>query len=122
MQHAVALDEREARLRRRHQSIRDTEIAAQRHPLGLLNQQRVGSAVEDEIVNPLADDDAARTAARFDQHESDAAALKFVGRRQARNAAAHDHDVCRRKRSAGSGGSHGAENMIIWSSGYWVIW
>ncbi len=56
---AVALDEREARRLGRDQPVAEPELLAELDAVGLLDQQRVGSAVDGVAVDLFAQDDAA---------------------------------------------------------------
>ncbi len=66
-----SLDEREARRLGRDQPIAESELLAERDAFGLLNQQGVGSGIDDEAVELLAEHDAARARPAFEQHERD---------------------------------------------------
>src|SRR5581483_2266066 len=93
VQRAAALDVGEARQLGRHQAIADPELLAQLDAVGFLNQQRVGTAVEDEAVDRLAEDDAAGARSALEHDERDAASVQLVRRREPRDAATDDDNV-----------------------------
>ena len=92
IQLAAALDEGQARLGGRHQSVGDAQFPAKRQALRLLNQERVWAAVENEVVETFADDYATRAAAGLEQHERHVGARELEGGGEARHAAAPDDD------------------------------
>src|SRR5215467_13382409 len=90
MKLAVALDEREARQLGGHQQRAEPEFLTELDPLGLLNEQRVRSAVDGEAIDLFAEDDAADTSAALEQDERDLLPMKFVSGRETANPAADD--------------------------------
>src|SRR5207244_12770825 len=70
---AATLDVRDARRLGRDQSIAETELLAERDPFMLLDDERVGTAVDREPVDLFAENDAAGTRAVLEKDEGDAA-------------------------------------------------
>ena len=66
------------------------EFFAECDAVRLLNEQRVWSAVDDEAVDVLTEDDAAHTFAGFEQREGDTAHVQLVSGGEPGDAAA-DH-------------------------------
>ena len=99
MQPPAALDVGEARRLGRDEPIAEADLPAQRDRLGLLDQQRVGAAVDREAVDLFAEDDAAGARRALEDDERDAAARELVRRRQPGDAAADDRDVDGGRRS-----------------------
>ena len=75
MQPSAALDVGEARRLGRNEPIAEAELLAERDAVRLLNQQRVGAAVDREAVDLFAEDDAAGASRALEHDERDAAAL-----------------------------------------------
>ena len=94
MQTSAALDEREARRLGRHEPIAEAELLAERDAVGLLDEQRVGPAVDREAVDLLAEDDAAGARRALEQRRtSTPRCVQLVGGAEPGDAAADDDDV-----------------------------
>ena len=101
----------------RHQPFAESEVFAELDALGLLDQQRIRSGVDDEPVDLFAEDHAARTGGALEQDERQTSAMELVTGCQPRNAAANDdygiHTQTRDSRLPDSGsyevGEHGNE-------------
>src|SRR4029079_5265908 len=76
----------------RDQPIAEAQLTAQRHAVRLLDEQRVGSAVDGVAVNLLAENHAAGARSCLQQHEWMAAQMQFVSGRESGDAAADDDD------------------------------
>ena len=100
MQPSGALNERQAGRLGRHQSIAKAKLMAESDALGFLHEQRIGSGVDHEAVELLAEHDAAGARPSFEEHDSDALTMELVGGGQpchpaADNDHARDHDTWR---------------------------
>ena len=93
MQRAAAQDEGEPRRLGRHQAIAEAELLAELDAVRLLDEQRVGTGVDREAVDLLAEDDAARRARASSRTNGTPRRRELVGRRQAGDAATDDDDV-----------------------------
>src|SRR3954454_11293366 len=95
MQAAASLDERKAGEPGRHQARPESELLTELDALGLLNEQRIGPAVDVEPLDLFAEHDAADARARFEQGEWDVLPLKLVRGRQPGHPAADYQDLSR---------------------------
>ena len=95
MQRAVAQDVRGPRQLGREQPVAEAELVAQRDGRRFLDEQRVGTGIDDELADPLGLDDAAGRDSRS-RTTTDALALReLVGRGETGDAAADDGNVDR---------------------------
>ena len=90
VQPSAALDVREARRLGRDQAIAEADLLAERDAFGLLNQQRVGAAVDGVAVDLFADDHAAGAGRALEHDEGGAVPRELVGGREAGDASADD--------------------------------
>jgi hypothetical protein len=102
MQSIVANHVRRPWRQRVNQSIGDAQLAAQRDGRGLLNEHRVGAAVDHPSILTIGSDDATGTRRSLEEGDGQTAQLKLVRGRKTCNAAADDRDVNAGHRSAGS--------------------
>jgi hypothetical protein len=95
IQAPAALNVGDPRRLGRHESAAETEFLTERDRRGLLNQQRIRSAVEREAADFFADDHAAGARRLFEDDERAAPPRQLVGGGKARDPAADDRDVYR---------------------------
>ena len=79
MQDAAALNERHPRQSGRNEPIAEAELAAQLDAIGLLDEQRVGPAIDRVPVNLLTQDHPTGAGASFQEHERLLPAMKLEG-------------------------------------------
>ena len=75
MQPSVAKDVGGAGRNRRKQPIAEAELAAERDGRGFLHEQRIGPAIDDPAIEPIAANHAAETSGGFEEANVDAATL-----------------------------------------------
>src|SRR5262245_44501481 len=93
MEQSAALDVREARRNGGDEPIAEPELLAQRDALALLEDQRIGAAVDRETVDLLAEDDAAGARSFFEDQKGHVAARQLIRGCEPRDSAADDHRV-----------------------------
>src|SRR5215471_18645393 len=93
MQPSLALNVSEPRRLGWDQPIGDTELLTEGDAFGLLREDRIRSAVDDELANLFAQNHAASARRTLQDHERQAAFVQLEGRTEPCNPAAHDNDV-----------------------------
>src|SRR5437016_10795974 len=93
MEVPVAQHVRGARCERRHQSIAEAQLAAEADGRGLLDQHRVGPAINHPAVEAICANDAAETIRGFEETNADTAALQLIRRSEPGDPGAYDDDV-----------------------------
>src|SRR5689334_12583987 len=97
MEFSAALNVGESRRFGRDEPVCNPELLAERDAFGFLRQDRIGTAVDDEIADVLAQNHAAGTRCALEDRERQAVLLQFERGAQSGDAAAHYDDVGRHR-------------------------
>src|SRR5215471_10863338 len=93
MQPSLALNVSEPRRLGWDQPIGDTELLTEGDAFGLLREDRIRSAVDDELANLFAQNHAASAWRTLQEHERQAAFVQLERGAESGNSAAHDDNV-----------------------------
>ena len=93
MKLAAAQHERRPWKLGREEAIAEAELITERHRGRLLNQQRIGPCVDDELARPLGHDNAARPRPALEDDDRPLALPQFIGGREPGDPGPDDNDV-----------------------------